>query len=414
MQTLQNGLIQGAIFPVYLFSGLRGTGKTTLARLFAKSLNCSQMEGGEPCSQCISCKEMERGASLHCIEIDAASHRGIESIRELNEGALYRSSENKYKVYLIDEVHMLTLPAFNALLKILEEPPDRVVFLLATTEIHKIPATILSRCQKFALKPISLGQIVSHLEWMATKIGRVIEREALEWIAHLSSGALRDAQSFLEQLCTFQSGEISADQVHRLLGTLPSEQLFQLHDALEKGLWNELFALIDQLFSEGKSLFSFIDRFLEYLHQLLWMNLRDDLPKTVLPCEREMLKKRADEYSREALLSLVELIISEREKYRDSRQTRVDFEIFLFSLMQKRQEAPSLSALFSQLQQLEHKWSSSDVELKLKEEEPKREERENEETSVPIEGRERQIYETLLQFASVELEGRIQRGTSHV
>src|SRR3984957_4201366 len=205
--TLKNAIKNNRLAHAYLFCGSRGTGKTTLARIFAKALNCQRpTEDLEPCNVCESCKEITSGSSLDVLEIDGASHRGIDDVRQINDTVGYSCASGKYKIYIIDEVHMLTKEAFNALLKTLEEPPPKVKFFFATTEPHKIPATILSRCQRFNLRRISPSLIVQKLQRIAQDVKAEIDPEALHLIANMADGALRDAESLLDQVLSFTEG----------------------------------------------------------------------------------------------------------------------------------------------------------------------------------------------------------------
>ncbi len=217
-QTLKNALIGGTLRHAYLFTGPRGTGKTTTARLLAKTVNCSNPVNGEPCNQCQQCREITAGNSFNVIEIDAASNRGIDSIRELREKVMMPPSTGKYKVYVLDEAHMLTTEAFNALLKTLEEPPDYAIFVLATTDVHKLLPTVLSRCQRFDFKRITTRSIVAHLNFVAQEEGIQIERSAAELIARAAAGGMRDALSLLDQAIAYAGNEISLSQVQAMLG----------------------------------------------------------------------------------------------------------------------------------------------------------------------------------------------------
>ncbi|WP_022846670.1 DNA polymerase III subunit gamma/tau [Desulfurobacterium sp. TC5-1] len=271
-ETIKNAIKTGKIAHAYIFAGPRGVGKTTTARIIAKALNCENPRDGEPCNACSICDAINKGAFPDVIEIDAASNRGIDQIRELRETVFYSPTRGKYKVYIIDEFHMLTKEAFNALLKTLEEPPEHVVFILATTELDKIPATILSRCQRFLFKKVPENRIIETLADICGKESVNFETEALKLIAVASEGCLRDAESLLDQLIALSSGNITAEVASRFLGVLGSNILKNL---LEKGFTGDrkgLKELLDQLESTGynpstitRQLLSFIEE--EFLKQ---------------------------------------------------------------------------------------------------------------------------------------------------
>ncbi len=230
--TLKNAIKNKRLAHAYLFCGSRGTGKTTLARILAKALNCQHpTPEGEPCNQCASCKEITSGHSLDVLEIDGASHRGIDDVRQINETVGYATSSGCYKIYIIDEVHMLTKEAFNALLKTLEEPPPKVLFFFATTEPHKVLPTILSRCQRFNLTRIPLEKIASKLREICQDLGIAIDEAALRLIAGRAEGGLRNAESLLDQIISFHEGPISLESAAAILGVMSRDSLFALDSA---------------------------------------------------------------------------------------------------------------------------------------------------------------------------------------
>ena len=221
VQTLKNQIISQRIGHAYLFCGTRGTGKTSIAKIFAKAVNCEQPADGSPCGECRTCRNIAAGASLNVVEIDAASNNCVENIREIREQVQYPPTEGKYRVYIIDEVHMLSTGAFNALLKTLEEPPSYVIFILATTEVHKIPVTVLSRCQRYDFKRITVETIAEHLKELTEAEQIRVEEKALNYIAKSADGALRDALSLLDQCIAFHYGELlTYDNVLDVLGAV--------------------------------------------------------------------------------------------------------------------------------------------------------------------------------------------------
>lgn len=268
--TMRNALKSERLAHAYLFSGSRGTGKTSLARLFAKAMNCSSFtEEGEPCNHCASCKEITEGRSLDVIEIDGASHRGIDDIRAISDSVSYSPTHGKYKIYLIDEVHMLTKEAFNALLKTLEEPPPKVKFFFATTEPHKVPATIVSRCQRFNLKRLSPQSISKKLKLIAEKTYLQVDDSAIERIAHYAEGGLRDAESLFDQVAAFSEGSIDEAVVQDVLGLSPEEWFQELDHAIETIDYRTAFSLSERLFMEGKDIGYFIHDLSEHYKKAL-------------------------------------------------------------------------------------------------------------------------------------------------
>ncbi len=253
VQTLKNAIKNNRLAHAYLFSGPRGTGKTSTARILAKALNCAKGPTDKPCDKCVSCEKIRKGHSVNVIEIDAASNRGINEIRELREKIRYTPVEGRYKVYIIDEVHMLTSEAFNALLKTLEEPPSHTIFILATTELQKVPLTIISRCQRLDFCRIKLAEIEKHLEKVAKAEGFEIEAKALNLIARGSEGCMRDAISLLDQLVSFSGHKISYDGVVMLLGTADEELLFAFGDAMAQNDSATLMQLVEKGLEEGRS-----------------------------------------------------------------------------------------------------------------------------------------------------------------
>jgi DNA polymerase-3 subunit gamma/tau len=268
-RTLRNALLGGRIAHAYLFAGPRGTGKTTMARLLAKAVNCLSEGDEKPCNRCSICQAINEGRLLDLIEIDAASNRGIDEIRDLREKVGFRPNEAQYKVYVVDEVHMLTNEAFNALLKTLEEPPPHVIFVLATTEPHKIPATILSRCQRFDFRRASLSDLQRKLNHICESEGIAIEEAALELIARSAAGSFRDAESLLDQLASYGDDEITLAQVQAVLGTVSSQAIGKLVEHLVKRDVAGGLDLINQVIGDGVDPRQFNRELLEYLRGLL-------------------------------------------------------------------------------------------------------------------------------------------------
>jgi len=271
-RTLSNAIASGIISHAYLFYGPKGSGKTTLARLFAKALNCQKRKEGEfePCCECTSCIEIQEGRSMDLIEIDAASHRGIDEVRELRDGIRFVPSKSKYKVYIIDEAHQLTKEAANALLKTLEEPPAHTIFILATTEVHKMIPTILSRCQRFDFRRLTKGEILKKLQFIVEKERIKIEKEALEILAQKAEGSLRDAESLLDQIfALFGEREISAQDVKNLLGLVESEILFNFFDLIIEKKLKEAIEFLNSIYERGVDLQEFVKDLISLLRDIL-------------------------------------------------------------------------------------------------------------------------------------------------
>src|SRR5438034_2881817 len=292
VQTLQNAIQMGRVGHAYLFSGPRGVGKTTTARILAKGLNCREGPTITPCNRCPSCEEIASGKSIDVLEIDAASNTGVDNIRELRESAKYAAARSRYKIFIIDEVHMLSTSAFNALLKILEEPPPHIVFIMATTERHKLPATILSRCQQFVFRTISPAEIHAHLRQIADREGVKIDDRAVSYIVKASEGSMRDAQSLLDQIISFSGQEVVDEDVRDVLGFIPSESLDRTVAALaahdSKALLNNIEIVVDQ----GLNIQQYVREFISRVRDLLLIRL--DLDEKVLgsPEEKALLKRQ--------------------------------------------------------------------------------------------------------------------------
>ena len=267
--TLANAIETGRIAHSFIFSGPRGVGKTTTARILAKALNCEKGPTKTPCNSCSVCESITKGSSLDVLEIDGASNRGIDEIRNLRENIRFTPSQGKYRIYIIDEVHMLTKEAFNALLKTLEEPPQHAIFIFATTEIHRVPATILSRCQRYDFKRIPTKTIIEHLKNICKEEKISISDEALLQIAKKADGSMRDAQSILDQIISYSGEEITTEEVASALGIIDQEIFFQFTEKIQAGDLKEILTLCQSIYREGYDLAEFLVGFEEHLRNLL-------------------------------------------------------------------------------------------------------------------------------------------------
>ena len=306
-RTLLNALQQGRISHAYLFCGPRGTGKTSVAKILAKAVNCSEAQEGEPCNQCVSCRAIVEGSSLDVLEIDAASNRGIDEIRELRERVQYAPSGGRFRVYIIDEVHMLTTEAFNALLKTLEEPPSHVIFVLATTEAHKVPATILSRCQRFDFRRITPAELIERLKLVAEHQQIEISEEAIMAIVRAAEGGLRDALSLLDQCIGFATNAITLEEVNQVLGTVSEEFLRQAIDGLAFNESARLMYLVEEVVNQGKDVRKYVRDLIGYLRDLLIIKLGDTAGQIIAVSDtlREQMCVQADRWSKAQLIELI-------------------------------------------------------------------------------------------------------------
>ncbi|MGH7602219.1 MAG: DNA polymerase III subunit gamma/tau, partial [bacterium] len=268
-RTLENAITQNRLASAYLFTGPRGVGKTTMARLLAKAVNCETGPTITPCDACSTCVEIAEGRSLDVLEIDGASNRGIDEVRNLRESARYTPTKGKRKIYIIDEVHMLTEPAFNALLKTLEEPPPHVLFIFATTEVHKVPATILSRCQRFDFRRVPLPEIVGQLRNICQKESVQIDETSLALIAKKAEGSMRDSQSLLDQVIAYCGQQVKAEDIAQLFGIIEQEIFFACTDAMARQDVAKGLALSEQIYTTGYHLGEFLERLSEHLSNIL-------------------------------------------------------------------------------------------------------------------------------------------------
>jgi DNA polymerase-3 subunit gamma/tau len=352
-RTLAHAIEQNRIAHAYLFCGPRGTGKTTIARIFAKCLNCTQGPRVDFSDDDPRCREIAEGRSLDVLEIDGASNRGIDEIRELRETVRYVPSASRFKVYIIDEVHMLTKEAFNALLKTLEEPPEHAKFLFATTEPEKVLPTILSRCQRFDLQRISTRLIVNHLAMIAGKENVTVETSALYAIARGADGGLRDAESTLDQLISFCGNHIREADVLSMFGLAAQSQLLDLSDALIGGDFAVSLQRLDELSRQGKDLGRLVSELLQHFRNLLILQVLQGDPSLleVSEQEAEVLLRQSGEISQDALARVLDILTDCETRLRDAVSRKIALEVTLYRIVQARQ-AVSVEELLTQLREL--------------------------------------------------------------
>ena len=328
-RTLQNAIKNNRIAHAYLFCGPRGTGKTSSAKVFAKALNCQQGPTVSPCNQCENCLGINQSTSMDVLEIDAASNRGIDEIRDLRDKVKFSPTEGKFKVYIIDEVHMLTTEAFNALLKTLEEPPQHVVFILATTEPHKIPMTILSRCQRFDFRRITTEAIVKRLELVAAHNGTKVAGEALLLIARAAEGGMRDALSLLDQCIAFSGDDVTIEEVNGVLGAVSTDLLLATAQSLVEYDTTRALQIINNLVLQGKDIKQYAKDLMEHLRNLLLVKVCSDVSGMLAMTEEAMteLQQQAGLFSQGRLESLIALLSDVEREMKWSTQPRLLLEL---------------------------------------------------------------------------------------
>ncbi|QNO14983.1 DNA polymerase III subunit gamma/tau [Alkalicella caledoniensis] len=344
--TLQNSLSNNKVAHAYLFSGPRGTGKTSTAKIFAKAVNCVNGPTADPCNTCKICTKINENSSLDVLEIDAASNRGIDEIRELRDRVNYAPSEARYKVYIIDEVHMLTTEAFNALLKTLEEPPSHVIFILATTEPHKLPATILSRCQRFDFRRFTNSEIAEYLIKICEQNNIIIDKMASELLANKADGSMRDALSLLDQMFVYGQGEISTQLVLDVMGTLSPITIKELSEYILNKDLDKALELVNIVIEEGKDIRSFLQDIVESLRNTMFDYIKE---------------KRDTDTSVQELIKIIGILIEGEKEIRASSHPKIILETMIIKTMES--EDRKIAQLEKRIEELEAKIVQGTINL---------------------------------------------------
>lgn len=359
--TLKNAITSGKIAHAYLFSGPRGTGKTSTAKILAKALNCLQGPTAEPCNACLNCEAINTGTSMDVFEIDAASNRGIDEIRELRETVKFAPANGRYKVYIIDEVHMLTTEAFNALLKTLEEPPAHVVFILATTEAHKIPATIHSRCQRYDFRRIPVEVIEERLAEVVGREGLQVATDALRLIASHADGGLRDALSILDQCTTMADGAITAEKVRELLGLIGHEWVWRIVEAVAERDFKEVVLDLGELIAQGKEVRQILLEMALYMRSIMLFKAAPDIGGIELyGDDRSVLAKHSEEFVHEELVEMIKVLNEGANEAKWASEPRITAEMTLLSLC-RRSAGSDLTNLLRRIEALEEKMAKGSL-----------------------------------------------------
>lgn len=355
--TLRNQIRAGRVGHAYMFCGTRGTGKTTVAKIFARAVNCAHPVGESPCGECPICRAIASGASMNVFEIDAASNNGVDNIREIREEVSYPPTEGNYKVYIIDEAHMLSAGAFNALLKTLEEPPSYIIFILATTEVHKIPITILSRCQRYDFRRIDIETITGHLRELMEKEQIEAEDKALAYIARMADGSMRDALSLMEQCISYHFGQrLTYEMTLEVLGAADTEVFWKLMQAVFAGDVAGTVGMVEEVITQGRELSQFVTDLIWYLRNLLLLQISDNA-EDVMDASKEhlqVMKAQAEQADAGALLRYIRILSELSDRLRNSTQKRILVEVALIKLCKPQMESSTLD-LQERIRQLEHK-----------------------------------------------------------
>ncbi len=366
-QTLKTQLQTGKMSHAYLFTGSRGTGKTSCAKILAKAVNCENPQDGNPCNCCSACRTIDSGACMDVLEIDAASNNGVDNVRDLRDDAVYTPSQVKMRVYIIDEVHMLSISAFNALLKIIEEPPEHLLFILATTELHKVPATILSRCQRFSFRRISQEDIAARLQYVAYQENIDLDDSAARVLARMADGGMRDGLSLLDQCATATIGELTAERVYQCLGIAGEQKTGELMGYLASHDTRRALELFNRLYADGKDISALLDELACLTRDLLILKSAPDAGLTMLSgvASDAEARKLTSVFSGGELIRTMEKIEQTMAGFTRSASRRLDAELCLISLCQPQLQLDAAS-LNARLTKLEEQIQSGNIQLVTK------------------------------------------------
>ncbi len=366
--TLKNQIMSGKTAHAYLFTGSRGTGKTTCARILAKAVNCRNMKDGNPCLECDICRDADSGALTDIVEIDAASNNGVDNIRDLRDAAVYTPDRGQYKIYIIDEVHMLSAGAFNALLKIMEEPPPYIKFILATTEIHKVPATILSRCQRFDFRRIKPEDIASRLKFIAEQEQLSLTDGGAAMIAKLADGGMRDAVSLLDR-CSVGDEVIDENVVSAAAGIAGKEYLFGLLEAIDSGDTAKALSITASLYDMSKDISRLCEELIVQLRNIMLIKVSPDTAESLIVCvadEMQKLRELADKTQLDTVMSHISVLQKCSENMNRAMNRRVEFEMALIKLcgnIRNNTEAIDNSEIYDKIKQLEDKLRNAPLQM---------------------------------------------------
>lgn len=401
-KTLKNQIQNNHLAHAYLFCGTRGTGKTSTAKILSRAINCLNPQDNEPCNECEICKGILNESLMDVVEIDAASNNGVDDIRELRENVKYPPSKAKYKVYIIDEVHMLSTGAFNALLKTLEEPPSYVVFILATTEMHKLPATILSRCQRFDVKRITLDDIKKRVEFILSSLNIEYEEEATKLIARSGEGSLRDALSLLDKCISFNENKLLYEDLINLLGVTGKDELAKLSNSIFDLDVKQSMEIINEVVSWGKDLKVFVDDLIEYIRTIMLCKISNN-PKEILNLtdeEIQGLTKLSTKVSNNEIIRIINILSETENKMKYTTHKRMLLELSVLKLSQPSYDE-SIEAQLTRLDKLENLIKSGNINISSSQNNnekrkdtkiPSNEEKEPIKTKKVVRGEEKEVF----------------------